>query len=270
MSDTPPSLPDLMTGKTLPGIGIRIRSRLFKMMFPVWTTISCTSCLPLLVYKDSYKIRYAGDLWGRGTIRLLKIICNVNYEVRGEEHVKNCSGRIVFVCNHQSIWETAAFLALYEHPAYIFKKELLRVPLFGTFLKALEMISIDRSAGASALKYMARMSTVRLEQNRHLVIFPEGTRAAPGENLPFQPGAAMLYRQLPDNVQMIPVAVNSAAHWSARRKTILPGKIILEYGKPLPSGLDKKTLMTTLEADINSRRDALMAESAATFVSPDR
>lgn len=259
MSDI--SLPSVMTGDTKPSFSIRLRTIIFRVCFPIWTFLCCTYCLPLLLHKSSEKIAYSGHLWAKGTLKLLRMICHVTYDIRGEEHVRNKHESYVFVSNHQSVWETAIFLYIRRHPAYILKQELLRVPLFGLFLKHLEMIAIDRSAGGKALKDMCRDARSCMNEGRDVILFPEGTRVPLDKTLPFQPGAVMLYRMMSEQVKMIPVAHNSGAHWSAHRKAILPGVIVLEYGPPLAAAMNKADVMDVLEKDIKDRSRKLIQSS---------
>lgn len=251
-----------MTGARKPALRVRLRSRAFKALFPLWTGICCVYCTPLLLRKHSRAVAYAGDLWARGTFFLLKHICHIGYELRGKEHYSPETRPYIIAGKHQSAWETAVFLHILDHPAYILKKELLAIPLFGTFLKKLEMIAVDRSAGMKAIKQMCADTSERLQEGRDAIIFPEGTRGAVDASLPYQPGAAMLYKQCAEYGKILPAAVNSGAHWSARRTYLLPGTIILEFGAPIEAGKNRDAFTAALQDDIEQRSAALMRESA--------
>ena len=135
------------------------------------------------------------------------------------------------------------------------KKELLSIPLFGWFLKRAGMIAVDRKGGASALRSMARQATETLESGRSILIFPEGTRVAPGQTRPYQPGVAALYTQ--QKVPVVPVALNSGLFWGRRAFFKKPGTIVVQILPPIPPGLDRKAFMRDLESRIEPASAAL-------------
>ena len=162
-------------------------------------------------------------------------------------------------CKHQSAWDTMIFALLLRHPSFVMKKSLKRIPLFGWFLARSGMVAIDRSAGASALKGMLRDAREMIAKGRAVIIFPEGTRTAPGKSLPYHPGVFALYRDL--GLPTVPIALNSGLYW--RRDAFLkrPGKIVMEILPPIPPGLPRKAFMAQLEAGIEERSKALIQEA---------
>lgn len=224
---------------------ILIRSLLFKILFPVWTCVCCSFYYPLVWMKVSSKtLAISGRSWANVIIVLLRYVCGIRHEIRGLEHLPQ--GPCIIACQHQSVWDTMIFLKLLDHPAYILKQELLNIPLFGTFLKGLEMIAVDRSGGSAALKTMVADVKKRLDDNRTVVIFPEGTRVFPGEKKEYQPGIAFLYNDADIQVPIIPAALNSGAHWNKLLPKI-PGTIVLEFLPAIEKGLKRKEFMSKLQ-----------------------
>lgn len=202
----------------------------------------------------------AGHFWATGVILGLRYICNLRYELRGLENVPKQGGYII-ACKHQSAWDTVIFLMLLKAPCYILKKELLKLPLFGKYLSALGMIAIDRSAGMSALKSMTEQTKNRTNEGRPVIIFPEGTRTAPGQIVHYQPGIAMLYTSTAINVPIIPAALNSGVFWHKNQFVIPQGVIVLQYLKPIEPGLDRKTFLASLEHHVEEHSNQLIKEA---------
>jgi 1-acyl-sn-glycerol-3-phosphate acyltransferase len=153
------------------------------------------------------------------------------------------------------MWDTIIFFRLFRHPAMIFKRELLFVPIYGWAAARLGMIGIDRSAHASALRRMMKASRKRIAENRSIIIFPEGTRAKPGETIEYKPGVAALYRQL--DIPCVPVAHNSGLCWPGRGWGFKSGTITLEILPPIDAGLPRKEFMAQLEDQIETASSRL-------------
>jgi len=143
-------------------------------------------------------------------------------------------------------------------PAVVLKRELLLLPFYGWYAARAGSIAIDRRAGAGALRGMVAAARPIAAEGRPIVIFPEGTRTAPGERLPYQPGVAALYRALA--LPLVPAAVNSGLFWGRRSFVKRPGRIVLEFLEPLPPGWSRRRLMSELEKRIETATAALMRE----------
>jgi 1-acyl-sn-glycerol-3-phosphate acyltransferase len=137
----------------------------------------------------------------------------------------------------------------------VLKRELLHIPMFGWYMRKVGMIAVDRSRGASALKQMVREAQATFAAGRSIAIFPEGTRTAPGEHKPYQPGVAALYTQL--GVPVVPIALNSGLFWGRKAFLKKPGTITLQILPAIPPGLDRKTFMKRLESSIEDASKAL-------------
>jgi 1-acyl-sn-glycerol-3-phosphate acyltransferase len=219
-----------------------IRSLAFNLAFFLWTALAMVVFLPVLLmpYAATY---WFGRQWARVSLWFLRHLVGLDHRVVGLEHARR--GPAIYAAKHQSSWDTLIF-ALYLHlPAYVLKRELLFLPLFGIYLQKAGHITVDRSAGAAALKKMLAAAKLRRDQGRDILIFPEGTRVAVGSHRPYQPGVAALYGQL--DLPVVPVALNSGLFWGRRSFHKKPGTITLEFLPGIPPGLPRRAFMAELE-----------------------
>jgi 1-acyl-sn-glycerol-3-phosphate acyltransferase len=229
-----------------------LRALVFNILYLLWTAAMHIVCLPLLLAPASV-VHAAGKIWIAGSLWLLKICVGLTVREVGIENLP--TQPVLFAAKHQSAWETLYLSWRLNHPAFVLKKELLLIPLFGWFLKRAGMIAIDRSGKAAALKKMISDARDVFAQGRPVIIFPEGTRVAPGQQKPYQPGIAALYAQL--GVPVIPVALNSGLFWGRKAVLKRAGIITIEYLPPIPPGLDRKTFMRELETRIETAASRL-------------
>jgi len=235
---------------------ILFRSILFNFLFYVGSVTAGLMGLPLLLGPSRYAVSFMRAV-GHWNLWLLKVIAGTTYEVRGLENVPETA--CVVASKHQSMWETVSLISIVDHPALVLKQELLYIPIYGWYVRKARMIAIRRSDGPKALRQMLKQASQAAEEGRHLIIFPEGTRAAPGESNPYMPGVAGLYRHL--DVPCVPVALNSGLFWPRRKLLRKPGKIIIEFLPALPLGLSRKEFMAELETRIETATDRLLAEA---------
>lgn len=234
------------------------RSFVFNALFLIWTAIVLIACLPMLM-PASTAIR-AGRLWAKVSLAMLAAICGVRHEVRGLANLP--SGPFIIASKHQSAWDTLIFPLLVDGPGYIYKRELRRIPLFGWYLTRSGCIPIDRAGGPKALRQMIEHARRSLAQGRMLVIFPEGTRVAPGDHRPYHPGVTALYSQLA--VPVVPVALNSGLYWGRRAFAKRPGRIIIELLPPIAPGMPRREFAAELKRRIEQATDRLLAEAQET------
>lgn len=194
--------------------------------------------------------------WARVSLWLLKWIAGTRLELRGTERIP--AGPLLVASKHQSIWETFALLALFKDPAFILKRELMWVPGFGWYAWKGGMIPIDRSAGSLALVDMNRRAKAAVAEDRQIIIFPEGTRRAPGAAPSYKFGISHLYTSL--GVPCLPVALNSGLFWPRRSFLRRPGTIVVEFLDPIPPGLPRDVFFQTLKGQIETASDRLLAE----------
>lgn len=232
---------------------IWVRSLLFSAAFYLWSATLAILMLPLLVFPRRFIVG-GFKVWSRGLIFLLRTICGVKVEVRGAEHVPQGPGLIA--AKHQCMLDTMALWDMMPDCAYVTKKELLMIPVYGWYVIKSGMLVVDREGHAAALKKLVREAQVALGQNRQVLIFPEGTRTPPGEPGSYKPGVAALYRELA--VPCTPMATNSGVHWPAHGFLRRPGVIVYEFLPPIPAGLKRGEFMRELEARIETASTALL------------
>lgn len=233
---------------------ILARSILFSALFYLWSGSLSILCLPILLAPRPVTIA-AFRFWSRGVIALLGACCGVEVEVRGREHLP--TGKALIAAKHLCMFDVFAQFAWLPDSCFVMRKELMMIPFFGWYAKKARMIVVDREGGARALKDLVRDGQDRLaEAPRQLVIFPEGTRGAPGEAGTYQPGVAGLYRDLGLPVHLL--ATNSGVHWPAHGFLRRPGTIVFEYLEPLPPGLKRAEFMREMEARIETASNALL------------
>jgi 1-acyl-sn-glycerol-3-phosphate acyltransferase len=235
-----------------------LRSTAFNLLYLLWSLAMHIVCLPILLGPPRWT-RAAGGLWIDVTLWLLKHVVGLSHRVVGAENLP--LGPAIFAAKHQSAWETLFLSRYLNYPAFVLKRELLRIPLFGWYIGKVGMIAIDRTAGASALRRMARQATETFAEGRSLLIFPEGTRVSPGQHRAYHPGVAGIYTQL--KVPVVPVALNSGLFWGRRAFVKRPGIITVEILPPIPPGLDRKGLMRDLEARIETASNVLASAAEA-------
>ncbi|MBV8392623.1 MAG: 1-acyl-sn-glycerol-3-phosphate acyltransferase [Alphaproteobacteria bacterium] len=187
----------------------------------------------------------------------LRLTCGLGHRLRGLENLP--AGPVIIACKHQSSWETLAFTLLFDDIAIVLKRELLFIPIVGWAMARAGNIAVARGEGASALRGLVRQAKQATGEGRSLVIFPEGTRVAPGDQRPYQVGVAALYRQL--GVPVVPMALNSGLFWGRRKFIKRPGTITLEVLPAIPPGLDREAFMATLRERIETATTRLADEA---------
>jgi 1-acyl-sn-glycerol-3-phosphate acyltransferase len=239
---------------------MRARSLLFVLWMYGLMALMGIFCLPTLLMPRRVALA-AMALWRRLVLWGLKVICGITFEVRGRQHMP--SGGALVAMKHQSMFETIVAWELIPDPAIILKKELVFMPVFGWYALKLKNIVVDRGAHANALRKLLRDAAKRVKQGRQVVIFPEGTRVAPGAKAPYKPGVAALYREL--GTPCVPVALNSGLYWPAHGMLRRPGHIVFQILPPIPPGLTRSEFMRELEERIETASEALLP---ADFVRP--
>src|SRR5271169_1829278 len=234
------------------------RSLVFNFAFFAWTAIVGTIGLPFLAAPRAAAMRF-GQFWARSVLVLLRVIVGLDNQVRGLDRIPR-DGCIIAM-KHQSAWDTLILPAVLNDPAVVLKRELLLLPFYGWYASRAGSIGIDRKAGASALRRMVAAARPIAAQGRPIVIFPEGTRVAPGARLPYQPGVAALYQALA--LPLVPAAVNSGLFWGRRSFLKRPGRIVLEFLDPIPPGWPRRQVIAELEQRIETAAAELLREAEA-------
>jgi 1-acyl-sn-glycerol-3-phosphate acyltransferase len=227
------------------------------LLFTLWTYLSmavfAVGLSPALLMPVPVAMKVI-KLWARTVLFGLRHIAGVRVEVRGLEYRPN--GAALVASKHQGMLDIVALLAILPEPCFVLKKELMRLPFFGWFAWKTKMIAVDRAGHATALRDMARQARDRLAEGRQIIIFPEGTRTAPGEPGQYKPGVAAIYRDLQASCAL--VATNSGEHWPAHGFRRIPGKVVFEFLPPAPAGLKRAAFMALVEGSIEPASQALL------------
>ncbi len=233
-----------------------LRSALFNALYYVNLILWMLVFLPLFVLPRIWFIRVA-QMQARSSLWLLRVVAGVRLEVRGRERIP--PGGLIVASKHQSLWETFALFTLFDDPCYILKRELMWIPIFGWFTIKGGMVPIDRKAGSAALAAMnARAREEVRERGRQIIIFPEGTRRAPGAEPAYKYGMAHLYASL--GVPILPVALNSGLYWPRRRFIRRPGPVVVEIGEAIAPGRDRDVVFREVQAQIEAMSGRLLVE----------
>jgi 1-acyl-sn-glycerol-3-phosphate acyltransferase len=231
------------------------RSIVFNVLFYLNLLVHFIAAIPTLALPRRAIIEVT-MFWARTNIWLLRVVCGITVEFRGLEKIP--AGPLLVASKHQSLWETFALLPLFHDPAFILKRELMWIPFFGWYARKSRMIPVDRGRGAQALAAMTACARAELAHDRQIVIFPEGTRRAPGAEPSYKYGIVHLYAETA--TPCLPIALNSGLFWPRRSFRRYPGTIRVEVLDPIPPGLDKQTFGETLKQVIETATARLVAE----------
>jgi 1-acyl-sn-glycerol-3-phosphate acyltransferase len=238
-----------------------IRSSLFMAYAIVWSIFTAPLVvIAALLLRGLWGYRF-GKLWRLGIQFGVEQILGIRPKVIGLENMPK--EPCVILAKHQSAWETMTIQDLVPNGAYcvfVLKKELLRMPLVGWGLAAMKMISIDRNAGKDALDQVVTQGRERLQQGFYVILFPEGTRVAPGHKKRYKPGGAYLATHV--GCKVVPVAHDAGELWPRQAFLKTPGTVTMSIGPAFDA-----TGMT--EAEVNQRAEAWI-EDEMHRISPHR
>jgi len=200
-------------------------------------------------------VLFGGKIMGYWSGICLRTFLSTKIIIKGEQNIiKNKN--FFIACSHQSIFETFFLQTLFNSPIFILKKELLKIPIFGWYLKKIGSISIDRNKTTRKnLRFFEQISKSNMSSGRPLIIFPQGTRLSPEDRLPFKKGASRIYEQL--KVKCLPIAINSGHVWP--KKKFLKSNQILTISilEPIDAGINKEDFLKTLQKKIYAELDIL-------------
>lgn len=235
-----------------------VRSILFAILFYVQTALLLVLGSGLLLGRRSWAM--AGlAVHGHASIWLMRLVVGTRLEVRGLENLP--PGPVIVASKHQSAWDTFGLIPLMRDPAMVMKQELQWIPFYGWFSHKFRMVFVAREHGPSALKKMVRDVRDRAAAGREIVVFPEGTRRAPGAPPDYKSGIILLYEAL--KVPCVPVALNSGLFWPRRSWRRYPGTLVVEFLEPIPPGLPRKEFIAKLQETIELASWRLVEEAAA-------
>lgn len=210
---------------------IRLRGWVFSGLL-VLNTIA-GSLWGVALWPLPHRIRYffAVRCWAVANLWLLRVICGVGWEVRGARRLPDKPS--VVLMKHSSAFDIIVQAVLFPRQIWLLKRELLWVPLFGWALAAIGCVGVDRARGGRAIRSVVRACKGRVEQGLWVMVFPEGTRMAPGETGNYAPGGAMIAGAA--RCPVVPVAHNASDYWPRRSALKKPGTISIVIGPPLDS-----------------------------------
>jgi len=243
---------------------IFLRSLVFNVLFYLVLVLLLALAIPTLLLPRGAVMTLAAA-WAHISLFLMRVICNIRVEFRGVEKIPQ--GPLIVASKHQSFWETFVLLRFFEQPLFILKRELMMIPVFGWCLKKAGMISVERTGGPRSLIKTLKRAAAEVKRGRQLVIFPEGTRTAPGAPPNYKAGVAQIYAE--SGVPCLPIALNSGLFWPRRTFMRYPGTLVVEFLDPLPPGLPRDEFMTRLRDQIETATTRIVeagrAEQAQLF-----
>jgi 1-acyl-sn-glycerol-3-phosphate acyltransferase len=240
---------------------VLIRSVVFNVLFYLNLSVQLIAAIPTLIMPRR-AILAVVRFWGRSNLWLLRVVCGITAEFRGVEKIP--PGALLVASKHQSLWETFALYALFADPAFILKRELMWIPFFGWYAWKARMIPVDRGKRSQALADMTVCARQELDRGRQIVIFPEGTRRAPGAEPGYKFGVVHLYAET--GVACLPVALNSGLFWPRRSFRRYPGTVIVEVLDPIAPGLSRQQFADELQRRIETATARLIAEGERELV----
>ncbi|HEY0835574.1 MAG TPA: 1-acyl-sn-glycerol-3-phosphate acyltransferase [Azospirillum sp.] len=233
---------------------IFLRSLIFNVAFIVWTALMCVGLLWMLLLPRDRMM--AVVRWYLGSIAWMeRTILDLHFEVRGRENLPR-GGSYILAAKHQSAWETMKLHLIVDDPAVVLKRELTWIPTWGWYAKKSRMIAVDRGARGRALASLIENSKPVRDEGRPIVIFPQGTRVAPGVYRNYRVGVGVLYEHL--GVPIVPVALNAGLYWPRRAFIKRPGTIVVEILPAIPAGLPRQEAMSELENRLEAATDRLV------------
>ncbi len=233
-----------------------LRSVIFQTLFYAWSSVLAVIFLPMLILPKRC-IVVGGEIWMRSTLWLLARTVGLTHRVEGTANIPD--GPVIYAFKHQSAWDTMAVPVLIPNPAVVVKRELLWIPFYGWYARKHGMIGIDRGRGHRAMRRILKDGQAAIDAGKPVVVFPEGTRTAPGTRVPYFAGIALLYREL--GLPVVPVALNSGLFWGRRSFIRKPGRITVRYLPAIPPGLARDDFMARLEDAIETASDELAGVS---------
>ena len=222
-----------------------LRSALFAVLFYPATVLAVLVALPgaAMGHRPLLGVVIAWARWHRLCARY---ILGIRSRVEGSPP----EGAVLVAVKHQSMFETIEIVLLLKEPAVVLKRELADLPGWGRAARRYGVIPVDRSGGAGALRRMLKAARAAVAAGRPIVIFPEGTRVAPGERPPLQAGFAGIYQAL--GVPVVPVALDSGRLWPRRTFVKRPGVVTIRFGAEIPPGLPRREAEARVHAAINA------------------
>lgn len=238
-----------------------VGSLLYVVWLYSWGIIIGIIAIPALILPRGVTVWFI-RIYARLVLIGLRIFCGVTVEFRGREHIPG--GACIVAAKHQAMLDVFMPFLIFKDPIMVMKRELLWYPVLGWTALRTGMMPIDREGGAKTMRSMLKAAGKRLQQGRgrQLVIYPEGTRAAPDAAPEYKPaGIRAFYKAL--NTPLLPMATNAGLCWPAHGIRRKKGKIVYEVLPPIQPGANPKAMMSELSDVLNSSTQSLLDEGLA-------
>jgi len=232
-----------------------IRSLIFKIFFYLGIILICLIFLPSLLLPQKI-VLFGGKIMGHWSKICLNIFLSTKIIIKGKENLISES-KFFIACSHQSMFETFFLQTIFNSPVFILKKELLRIPFFGMYLKKIGSISIDRDKiSKENLGFSDKIKSVINSSNRPIIIFPQATRMAVEDRTPFKKGVSRIYEDL--QIKCQPVAINSGNIWPKSGKLKPNGILVVSILKEIEPGMERKDFLNILQNNIYQELDKII------------
>lgn len=237
-----------------------LRTALFYVVFLGQTVVLALILGTIAVIAGRTRVGTAiARFWCASNLVYLRTIVGVKTEVEGAENIP--PGGCIIASKHQSDWDIFGLFPHITRPAFIAKKELMRIPFFGWAARSIDCIEVDRQRGAESIPLMLQDSRAAIERGCQIVIYPEGTRKAPLAPPDYRQGIVRMYTQL--NVPVVPVALNSGLYWGRNSLLIWPGTAKARFLAPIEPGLSPDVFLDRLRSAIEAETNRLILDAEA-------
>ena len=232
-----------------------IRSLIFKIFFYLGIILICLIFLPSLLLPQKI-VLFGGKIMGHWSKICLNLFLSTKIIIKGKENLIS-EGKFFIACSHQSMFETFFLQTIFNSPVFILKKELLRIPVFGMYLKKIGSISIDRDKiSKENLGFSDKIKSVINSSNRPIIIFPQATRMTVEDRTPFKKGVSRIYEDL--QIKCQPVAINSGNIWPKSGKLKPNGILVISILKEIEPGMERKDFLNILQNNIYQELDKII------------
>ena len=231
---------------------IVLRSLLFNFVWYVNIIVQMIGYAPwYLTRRDRREAWRVPTSWGQTANWFQTLIVGTRFDVQGTENLPPPGTGYIVAAKHQSIWEFYGLLPWLDDPAFIVKRQLMSIPLFGRYIAKVGVIPIERTRRSEALRLMMIEAQRAIDEGRQILIFPEGTRMAPGAPPDYRQGVTRMYEAL--DCPVVPVALVSGLFWPRRRFRRYPGTLRVRFLPPIQPGLSPEAfherLRDTMEGE---------------------
>lgn len=202
---------------------------------------------------QSGTIRGLSRQWAHGFLFLCRVVLKLTYKIEGRENLPD--GPFIAVSNHQSLWETIAFLVLFPNANIVAKESLYRIPVFGWYLRRSPMMKVIRDQPGKSIRSIIQGSKHTAQEGRSIAIFPEGTRTPVFGRQKYERGLSAI--QKATGYPLVPVVLNSGVFWGTGARMIYKGEITVRYLRAVPPSSDLYNNLDQIENEINKQKDEM-------------